>query len=87
MEERNDIVIYQAEDGLVTMEALADPANETIWASQRAMAELFGVNTQAITRHLGHIYAEGELVKSATCSKMEQVRKEGARIVSRQVDF
>ena len=53
MEERNDIVIYQSEDGLVTMEALADPANETIWASQRAMAELFGVNTQAITRHLG----------------------------------
>ena len=69
------------------MEALADPANETIWASQRAMAELFGVNTQAITRHLGHIYAEGELDKAATCSKMEQVRKEGARIVSRQVDF
>ena len=87
MEERNDIVIYQSEDGLVTMEALADPANETIWASQRAMAELFGVNTQAITRHLGHIYAEGELDKAATCSKMEQVRKEGARIVSRQVDF
>lgn len=87
MEERNDIVIYQSEDGLVTMEALADPANETIWANQRAMAELFGVNTQAITRHLGHIYAEGELDKAATCSKMEQVRKEGARIVSRQVDF
>lgn len=44
------------------------------------MAELFGVNTQAITRHLGHIYAEGELDKAATCSKMEQVRKEGASI-------
>lgn len=80
MEERNDIVSYQSEDGLVTMEALANPANETIRASQWAMAELFDVNTQAITRHLGHIYAEGELVKSATCSKMEQVRKEGGRI-------
>ena len=50
--------------------------------SQRAMAGLFDVNTQAITSHLGHIYAEGELVKSATCSKMEHVRKEGGRINS-----
>ena len=45
------------------------------------MAELFGVNTQAITRHLGHIYAEGELDKTATCSKMEQVRKDGKHVL------
>ena len=87
MEERNDIVIYQSEDGLVKMEAMVDPVNETIWATQRAMAELFGVNTQAITKHLGNIFEEGELVKEATCSKMEQVRKEGSRTVSRKIDF
>ena len=87
MKERNDIVIYQSEDGLVTMEALIDPTGETIWASQRAMAELFGVNSQAITRHLQHIYEEGELVKEATCSKMEQVRQEGKRTVTRQIEF
>ena len=87
MEERKDIVIYRSEDGLVKMEAMVDTENETIWASQRAMSELFGVNPQAITRHLGHIYEEGELVKTATCSKMEQVRKEGGRMVSRQIEF
>ena len=87
MEERNDIVIYKSEDGLVTMEALIDPTGETIWASQRAMAELFGVNSQAITRHLQHIYEEGELVKEATCSKMEQVRQEGKRTVTRRLEF
>lgn len=87
MEERNDIVIYQSEDGLVKMEAIVDPVNETIWASQRAMAELFGVNPQAITRHLGNIYEEGELVKEATCSKMEQVRQEGSRLVTRNIEF
>ena len=87
MEERNDIVIYKSEDGLVTMEALVDPTGETIWASQRAMAELFGVNSQAITRHLQHIYEEGELVKETTCSKTEQVRLEGKRIVTRQIEF
>ena len=87
MEERNDIVFYQSEDGLVRMEAIVDSVNETIWATQRAMAELFGVNSQAITRHIGNIYAEGELVKEATCSKMEQVRKEGFRTVSRKLVF
>lgn len=87
MEERNDIVIYQSEDGLVKMEAVVDPSGETIWASQKAMSELFGVNTQAITRHLGNIYEEGELKKEATCSKMEHVRQEGSRTVTRQIEF
>ena len=35
MEERNDIVIYKSEDGLVKMEAMVDPENETIWASRK----------------------------------------------------
>ncbi len=35
MEERNNIVIYMSEDGLVKMEALVDPVNETIWANQK----------------------------------------------------
>lgn len=79
-------MIYRSEDGLVKMEAVVDPAGETIWASQRAIAELFGVNPQAITRHLQHIYEEGELQKESTCSKMEQVRQEGTRIVTRQIE-
>ena len=87
MKERNDIVIYKSEDGLVTMEAMVDSANETIWASQRAMSELFGVNPQAITRHLRNIFEEGELKKEATCSKMEQVRQEGSRTITRQIEF
>lgn len=86
-EEKKDIVIYQSEDGLVRMEAMVDPVNETIWASQRVLAELFGVNTQAITRHLGNFFEEGELVKEATCSKMGQVRQEGKRVVTRQIEF
>ena len=81
----NDVVIYQSGDGLVKMEAIVDASNETIWAMQKAMAELLGVNTQAITKRLGNIYEDGELVKMATCSKMEQVRLEGNRRVVRQV--
>ena len=61
--------------------------DETIWVTQRGMAELFGVNTSAISKHLSNIYAEGELVQEATVSKMEIVQTEGTRTVSRLVDF
>ena len=47
--------------------------NETVWLTQKQMAELFDVKSQAITRHLKNIYNDEELFKEATCSKMEQV--------------
>ena len=61
--------------------------DETLWLTQKAMAELFDVNTQAITKHLKNIFEEGELQKEATCSKMEQVQQEGERLVKRNVEF
>ena len=51
------------------------------------MAELFGVNSQAITKHLANIYEEDELDKESTCSKMEKVQQEGNRQVKRTLDF
>lgn len=61
--------------------------DETLWLTQKAIAELFDVNTQAITKHLKNIFEEGELQKEATCSKMEQVQREGERLVKRNVEF
>lgn len=61
--------------------------DETFWLTQKSMAELFDVNTQAITKHLSNIYTEDELDKTQTCSKMEQVQLEGAREVKRTLDF
>ncbi len=61
--------------------------DESIWATQKAMAELFDVGVPAINKHLANIYANGELSQEATISKMETVQKEGSRIVSRTVDF
>lgn len=52
MEERNDIVIYKSEDGLVKMEAMVDPENETIWASQKAIAVLFDCTKQNVSYHM-----------------------------------
>lgn len=61
--------------------------DETIWLTQKAMAELFGVEVPAISKHLTNIFTEGELEQSATVSKMETVQKEGARNVKRKLDF
>ena len=84
----NDVVIYQSSDGLVKMEAIVDASNETIWATQKAMAELFGVNVPAISKHLKNIYSEGELVESMTISKMETVVQRGFRgAVREMVEF
>lgn len=61
--------------------------DETIWATQKAMAQLFDVGVPAINKHLNNIYSEGELSQSLTISKMEIVQMEGSREVTRQVDF
>lgn len=61
--------------------------DESIWATQKAIAELFGVNVPAINKHLKNIYEERELNEEATISKMEIVQKEGGREVSRMQTF
>lgn len=82
---QHSIVLYQNDESNVCVNVYY--SNETFWLTQKAMAELFGVNTQAITKHLGNIYQEQELNKETTCSKMEQVQQEGDRQVKRLVDF
>lgn len=61
--------------------------NETLWMTQKAMAELFDVEQPAIAKHLINIYNENELDKSSTYSKMELVQKEGTRTVKRNIEF
>lgn len=80
-----EFLIFQIEgkeDGVQVMYR-----DETIWCSQKAMAQLFDVGVSAINKHLGNIFTEGELTQEATISKMEIVQKEGSREVSRHVDF
>lgn len=61
--------------------------NDSIWLTQRSMAQLFGVNLPAISKHLKNIFEEGELDIESTVSKMEIVQSEGGREVKRSVDF
>ena len=61
--------------------------NETIWATQKAMATLFDCTTDNIGLHLKNIYESGELVKEATTEKISAVQKEGDRTVTRNTMF
>ena len=81
----HEIILYQAEDTNVCVSVYFE--DETFWLTTKAMAELFGVGTPAITKHLGNIYDEAELSRESTCSKKEQVQTEGSREVRRVVDY
>lgn len=80
-----DFILYSLpeEDGKVQVVV----KDETIWCTQKAMAQLFGVGVPAISKHISHIFEEGELSLDATVSKMEIVQTEGSRSIKRDTDF
>ncbi len=80
-----NMVIYHSDEGDISVNAYIK--DDTIWITQKAMAELFGVNVPDISKHLTNIYEEQELDKEATVSKMEIVQTEGTRQVKRSLDF
>ena len=83
-EKENQIVVYQPNE---TIRLETRYANESIWLTQLKIAELFGVQKAAISKHLKNIYGTGELVREATVSKMETVQTEGRRTVVRVQEF
>lgn len=83
MTDKNSLAIYQAANGAI--ELPVDATNETIWATQKQIADIFDVKPQNITIHIANIYEEDELVKNATCKESLQVQLEGDREVKRTV--
>lgn len=77
------IEIYKGAKGDIIFNV--DTNEETIWATQAQIAQLFGVQIPAVARHLNNIYKSGELDMSATFSKMEKVQIEGNRKIKRQL--
>ena len=84
MEEKNEIILYQPNEE-IKLEVRLE--NETVWLTQAQMAELFGVQRQAITKHLKNIFDSGELNRNSTSSILELLQKEGDRMVNRQVEL
>jgi len=87
MKENNNsqIIIYQTENGETKIDVRFQ--DETVWLTQKMMAELFQTTSQNITLHLKNIYEEKELEEKATCKEFLQVQTEGTRNVKRKQKF
>ena len=86
MQENNSqIIIYQTESGETKLDVRFQ--DETVWLTQKLMAELFQTSPQNITIHLKNIFKEGELEEEATCKDFLQVQIEGKREVKRERQF
>ena len=81
----SQLIIYQTEDGKIKIDVRFQ--DETVWLSQKLMAELFQVSVPTINEHIKNIYEEAELSPKPTIRKFLIVQIEGARQVERLVDF
>lgn len=77
------LVIYRTPDGETQLDVTVH--GDTIWLTQRQIAELFGTKVPAISKHLKNIFESGELTRDATVSKMETVAARGFRGASIEV--
>ncbi|GIN13102.1 2-hydroxyacid dehydrogenase [Shouchella clausii] len=85
MSNTSDLLMYQTDNGDTKIQVRLE--GETVWMTQRAMAELFQKGVPTINEHIKNIYAEGELTEEATIRKNRIVQVEGSREVEREVTF
>ena len=83
-QQKPQIIIYKTEDGLTQIEV--QMTGETVWLSQKQMAELFEKDVNTINEHIKNIFNEGELSKDPTIRKFRIVQKEGSREVAREIE-
>lgn len=81
----SQLLIYQTEDGHTRLEVRLE--GETVWLSQKLMAELFQKDVRTINEHIQNIYEEDELSPPSTIRNFRIVRQEGGRRVDREMDY
>ena len=82
---KGEVLVYQTDDGRVKLDVRLQ--DETVWLTQQMMADLFQSSKQNISHHISRIYKEGELQPEATVKKYLTVRQEGAREVTRPLEY
>ena len=94
MEENNNLgefsnfMLYSSGESKVSVQVLIDKQHNTIWATQKSIAELFDVNKSSVSRHISNIYKEGELNKDMTVAKIATVVNRGVRgSVTENIDY
>jgi len=80
---KKEIIIYQAKNGAIKLKG--DFRKQTIWATQKELAEVFNVNIPTINEHIKNIYASKELKKKSTIRNFRIVQKEGKRKIEREI--
>ena len=85
MENKTDMLIYRTEDGRTKIDVRLE--NETVWMTQKAIAELYQKGINTINEHIKSIYEEGELVENRTIRKNRIVQNEGNRRIEREIRF
>ena len=75
MQEQQDILIYQTEDGITKIQVRL--TGNTVWLTQAAMVELFQSSKSNISEHIKHIFDEGELNEAAVVRKFRTTAADG----------
>lgn len=83
----SELVVFRPKDGTTEFQVVLDGSNDTVWATEQQIMELFGKARRTIGEHIKNIYKEGELDKESTWREFRQVQKEGEREVSRKVSI
>ncbi len=86
--EQKEIIIYQAKDGAI--ELRGDFEHENIWASQKQIADIFGIDRTVVTKHIKKILTDKELDKKVVCANFAQTTKHGAikgKTQTKKVEF
>lgn len=82
---QSNFILYTSHGGEVNVEVTVE--DESVWLTQKAMGQLFGVAKSTISEHLSNVYDSGELQKEATVRKFRTVQTEGEREVTRNLEF
>ena len=85
MNNKPEIIIYQAQNGLIKIDVLKD--SETVWLTQMQMAELYKTTKQNVSLHINNILKDGELSASATVKEYLTVQNEDSREIKRYINI
>ena len=83
-EDEPQVIIYEESDKAV--EVRLDTNSDTVWLTQRQMAELFAKDVRTVNEHVQNVYSEGELDRDSTIRNFRIVRQEGGREVARNIE-
>ncbi len=81
MSDQNQFLLYTAPNGAVKVDVVLK--DETVWLTQKALAELFGVRVPGINKHLKNIFGSGELVEDSVISILETTATDGKNYQTR----